>query len=360
MDYMNRALALAKEVLGTTSPNPAVGAVIVKDNQIVAEGGTRSPGQSHAEVVALQKAGQKAEGATLYITLEPCCFQGRTPACTRAIIDAGISRVCLAMLDPNPKVNGRGRNELEAAGVEVYIGSGQHEASEVYEGFAKHIKTGTPFVTAKYAMSLDGKIASRSGRSQWITGQHSRSLAHEWRKASDAIMVGINTVITDDARLTARGEDGTPFKHQPLRVVVDSHGRTPSQSRLFGELGNVLIATTSPEKSDVTRLQNAGAEVLQLPSYENMVDLKALLQHLGNRGVVNLLVEGGGALLGSLFDQGLVDKVLVFVSPIIIGGEYALSPIGGQGVDLLSEAFRLNDVNIGMSENDLLIKGYLT
>ena len=358
MDYMKRALALAREVLGTTSPNPAVGAVIVKEGRIIAEGATRPPGQSHAEVVALEEAGREARGATLYITLEPCCFLGRTPACTKAIIDAGIEEVHLALLDPNPRVNGRGRAELEAAGVEVRLGEDEEEAGELYEAFAKHIKTGTPFVTAKFAMSLDGKIATRTGHSQWITGEAARSLVQEWRRTSDAVMVGVNTALRDDPRLTARGKDGRPLEHQPLRVVVDSHGRTSTHSQLLKEPGRTLVATANTEASQVTRLEAAGAEVLQLPEKGGLVDLGSLLEDLGRRGVVSLLVEGGGTLLGSFFDRGLVDRVTAFIAPAIIGGAGAPSPVEGQGADLLSETFKLRDVSVDQVGDDLLVKGY--
>ena len=358
MDYMKRALALAREVLGATSPNPAVGAVIVKEGRVIGQGATQPPGQGHAEVVALEEASLEARGASLYTTLEPCCFHGRTPPCTQAIIDAGIKEVRFASLDPNPRVNGRGRAELEAAGVEVHMGEGKEEAGELYEAFAKHINTGTPFVTAKFAMSLDGKIATRTGHSRWITGEAARSLVQEWRRTSDAVMVGVNTLLRDDPRLTARGKDESPLERQPLRVVVDSHGRTPIHSRLLKEPGRSLVAIAHPEASRVAQLEAAGAEVLQLPGKGGLVDLRLLLEDLGGRGVVSLLVEGGGALLGSLFDLGLTDKVTAFIAPAIIGGEGAPSPVEGRGADLLSETFRLRGVSVDSVGDDLLVKGY--
>ena len=358
MDYMKRALALAQEALGTTSPNPAVGAVVVKDGRVIAEGATHPPGQDHAEVVALRKAREEAKDATLYATLEPCCTHGRTPPCTRAIVDLGIKEVHIAALDPNPKVSGRGIAELKEAGIAVHLGEGAEEANELYEAFAKHINVGLPFVTAKFAMSLDGKIATRTGHSQWITGEAARSLVHEWRRTSEAIMVGVNTVLRDNPRLTARGDDGKLMDRQPLRVVVDSQGRTPPDSKLLHELGKTVIATFKAEKSAVARLEASGAEVLKLPQKDGHVDLESLLEELGHRDVVRLLVEGGGTLLGSLFDQGLVDKVLAFVAPVIIGGKEAPSPVEGRGVGLLTEALKLRNVKVDQVGDDLLVKGY--
>ena len=358
-DYMKRALALARQALGTTSPNPAVGAVIVKDGAILGEGFTLPPGQSHAEIVALRNAGESSRGASLYVTLEPCCIYGRTPPCTKAVIAAGIREVHIATTDPNPRVNGKGLVELEAAGIEVHRGDGEEEARELYEAFARHINTGMPFVTAKFAMSLDGKIATHTGDSKWVTGAPARGYVQEMRRACDAIMVGINTVLRDNPQLTARDGDGNPLARQPLRVVLDSKARTPPDARLLKEPGRTLIAVTQPTDDRAAFLLKAGAEVLRLPATrEGKVDPCALLRALGEMGVVSLLVEGGGTLLGSLFDLGLVDKVEAFVAPVIIGGLSAPSPVGGMGVAAMAQATRIERVRVERVGEDILVIGY--
>ena len=360
MSHIRRALALAQKALGTTSPNPAVGAVIVRDGVVVGEGFTQPPGQDHAEVVALKRAGPNSRDAALYVTLEPCCTYGRTPPCTQAIIAAGISEVHVATTDPNPRVNGKGLSELEAAGIRVYRGEGAEEAGEMYEAFAKHVNTGLPFVTTKFAMSLDGKIATHTGDSKWVTGPLARSHVQEMRKACDAIMVGVNTVLLDNPRLTSRDGNGRLLPSQPLRVILDSKARTPTDARLLNEPGLTLIAVTRSATDDRTAaLREAGAEVLQLPeTVEGMVDPCALLQALGARGVVSLLVEGGGALLGSLFDLGMVDKVAAFIAPKIIGGISAPSPVGGNGSVSMSQVIDVERAKVERVGDDMLIIGY--
>jgi diaminohydroxyphosphoribosylaminopyrimidine deaminase/5-amino-6-(5-phosphoribosylamino)uracil reductase len=360
MSHMKTALALARQVLGTTSPNPAVGAVVVKDRTEVGHGATLPPGQSHAEIGALRQAGAASLGATLYSTLEPCCTYGRTPPCTRAIIEAGITQVYVAAIDPNPRVSGRGCAELQAAGIEVAIGEEAEHAQELYEGFAKHINTGIPFVTAKFAMSLDGKIATRTSDSMWITGLESRGRVQQMRRESDAVMVGVNTVLADDPQLTARDDVGAPLQRQPLRVIADSRCRTPPGARVLQQPGKTLIATCldAPQER-VSRLQAAGAEVLQMPPLPSgQVDLVALLAELGRRGVVNLLVEGGGTLLGSLFDLKLVDKVYAFIAPVIIGGQRAASPVEGLGAAELAGAWRIARSKMEPVGSDWLVLGY--
>ena len=359
LSYMKRALSLAGQALGTTSPNPAVGAVVVKDGMVVGEGHTLPPGQSHAEVVALHAAGQRARGASLYVTLEPCCVHGRTPPCTEAIVSAGIREVHAATRDPNPRVSGRGLAELESAGIPVHSGEEEAEAIQLYEAFAKHINMGMPYVTAKFAMSLDGKIATHTGDSKWVTGDAARSYVQEMRRASDAIIVGVNTVLEDNPQLTARDGEDRPLARQPIRVVLDSSGRTPPDARLLGEPGQTLIAVTVASDERVELLKDAGAEVLRFPATrEGMVYLCALLETLGDRGVVSALVEGGGTLLGSLFDQGLLDKVAAFVAPVLIGGRSAPSPVGGNGVAAMAQATRLDSVRIEQIGEDMLVVGY--
>jgi len=355
MDYMLLALELARRALGSVSPNPAVGAVIVRDGMVVGRGYTQPPGSDHAEVVALKQAGEKARGAVLYVTLEPCCHtEKRTPPCTRFIIEAGIAEVHIATLDPNPRVSGRGRAELEAAGVRTFLGEHEEEARELNEAYFKFIATGLPFVAVKFAMSLDGKIATVSGESRWITGEASRKLVHELRRRYDALMVGIETVLRDDPRLTAR--DGERVIKAPLRVVVDSRGRLPPSARLLREPGETLIATAGPVREELQRL---GIQVVSLPGEEGRVDLRALLRHLGARQVTGLLAEGGGRLIASLLSLDLVDKVYAFIAPIIIGGERAPTPVAGKGIERLEQAVRLKRPRVEILGEDILVTGYL-
>ena len=357
--YMKRALELAQEALGKTSPNPAVGAVVVKDRRIIGEGHTQPPGQAHAEVVALRQAGQGADGAALYVTMEPCSIHGRTPPCTDAVIRAGISKVHVASKDPNPRVNGQGISLLESAGVGVETGEEAQTAERLYEAFKKHINTGLPYVTAKFAMSLDGKIASRTGHSKWVTGPKSRERVQEIRRVSDAVMVGVNTVVKDDPKLTARDGIGLPLERQPLRVVVDSSGRTPTGSALLKEPGRTLIAASGLNPETARSLESAGAETVCFPNAETgRVDLPSLMGHLGSMGVVSLMVEGGGTLMGSLLDEGLLDKVYAFIAPVIVGGEGAQSPVGGRGAETMYEALRLTNVTVETIEDDVLVVGY--
>jgi len=348
--------------LGYTSPNPAVGAVVVRDGIVVGLGHTQPPGCEHAEIMALQQAGERAKGATMYVTLEPCCHQGRTPPCTKAIIEAGITEVHVAMIDPNPVVSGKGLSQLEEAGVKTYIREDIEKAREINEGYIKYITTDLPFVIAKFAMSLDGKIATQSGDSKWISGEESRKYVHNLRHIVDAVMVGANTVLVDDPQLSARGCSGRggKTKHQPLRVIVDGKGRTPLGARLFKEPGKTLMAVARPfDDKKAEQFKGAGAEIVELPAKRGEIDLEELLKVLGKRRVTSVLVEGGNKLFGSLFDQGLVDKVMAFVSPIIIGGSEAKSAVGGDGVKVMAEAHKLNRVKVSAFGEDILVSGYL-
>lgn len=362
MDYMGQALSLAKLALGQVSPNPAVGAVVVKNNAVVGQGYTQPPGSWHAEISALKQAAENTRGGTLYVTLEPCNHYGRTPPCTKAIIDAGIAEVHLAMIDPNPLVSGQGKSELEKEGLKVKVGEHEEEANEINEAYVKFISTGLPFVTAKFAMSLDGKIATRSGDSRWISGEEARKYVHHLRYISDAIMAGVNTILADDPRLTTRccGGRGGTVRKQPLRVIVDGRGRTPLSARIFGEPGNTLLAlgrTVKPE--DKASFAQAGAEVVEFPSDGGRVNLTKLLKALGEREITSVLVEGGGILLGSLFDEGLVDKIIAFIAPIIIGGEEAKMAVGGKGVEKLVDSNRLERVRVERLGKDLMVSGYV-
>ena len=359
---MTRAVELARSALGSTSPNPAVGAVVVQNGTVVGEGYTLPPGQRHAEIGALAQAGSSARGATLFCTLEPCCHYGRTPPCTDAIIAAGISRVVYAVRDPNPRVDGGGVSALRASGITVERET-NCEAEELYEAFAKHVTTGRPFVVAKFAMSLDGKIATRTGSSQWITGPVARERVQQMRKEMDGIMVGIGTTLADDPQLTARDADGNPLPSnlQPVRVVVDSSGRTPPDARMLRQPGRTIIATSAGvDRHRVTRLEDAGADVREFSGADGRVNLSALLEYLGKEGIVSLLVEGGGVILGAALDARLIDKVSAFVAPMLIGGAGAPSPIAGNGATVIADALRLERANIEPIGQDWLITGYPT
>jgi len=361
MDFMEQAISLARLAQGNVSPNPAVGALLVKDGVVVGQGFTQPPGAHHAEIVAIEQARENARDSTLYVTLEPCCHFGRTPPCTRAIIAAGISRVHMAMIDPNPAVAGKGKIELENAGIRTSVGEHEEQSRQLNEAYAKYITTGLPFVTVKFAMSLDGKTATYSGDSKWISNAESRQFAHSLRHTSDAIMAGVNTVLADDPHLTTRscrGRGGTT-KKQPLRIIVDGKGRTPQSARIFHEAGKTILVlgrfATANEKDAFTKL---GAEILELPSVNGIIELKSLFKVLGERQVTSVLVEGGGILVGSLFDQGLVDRVFAFIAPIIIGGK-ASTAVAGRGADKLADAYRLERVTTTRFGEDTLISGYI-
>jgi len=355
-DPMQRAFSLARKALGSVSPNPAVGAVIVKDGEVVGEGHTQLPGSAHAEVMALQQAGEAAREATLYVTLEPCCHYGRTPPCTQTIIESGISTVHMAMIDPNPLVSGKGKAELESNGIVTHVGEKEADAQEIVEAYVKYITTGIPFVIAKFAMSLDGKIATRTSDSKWISSDWSRRYVHQLRSQTDAIMVGVNTVLKDDPQLTARMVE---TDRQPSRIIVDSRGQTPPSAIALHQSGKTIIATTNAvELTRANEYTNAGAEVISLKSRDGRVDINELLKVLGKKEITSVLVEGGGTLLGSLFDLGVVDKVIAFIAPIIIGGEEAVTPVAGKGVESVAQALRLNRVEVEQFGDDIMITGY--
>ncbi len=362
MDYLGRALELAEGVVGGLAPRPAVGAVVVGEDgvSVVGEGATRPHPGPHAEAVALGVAGESARGGTIYCTLEPHQHEGTTPPCSRAIIDAGITRVVCPVEDPNPDVAGRGFAELRAAGVEVVRDVGDENlrrAKELIEGFAKHVRTGLPFVTVKWAMSLDGKIATRSRDSQWISGDEARAHAHGLRYRSDVVMTGIGTVLADDPRLTARDSlSGERLGDRPhLRVVVDSQGRMPVDAALLGEDGDVVQVVASGDGT------GDRCEVVQLADESGeSVDLMLLMRYLGERGCHNVLVEAGERLNGALFDLRLVDKVVSYISPTkLIGGVDALSPIGGRGPRHMGKITRLRNGRTERLGADVAVVGYV-
>lgn len=355
LDLMARALELAGRADHQTSPNPMVGAVLVRDGVVVGEGYHVRAGLAHAEVVALEAAGPQANGASLWVTLEPCCIQGRTPPCTERILEAGVAEVHIATLDPNPRVHGTGLARLRGAGVKVILGERREEADTLIEEFAAWMTTGRPWVTLKFAMSLDGKVATSSGESQWITSEEARMRGHQLRCRHDAVMVGSGTVLADDPRLTARW--GMEGRRQPLRTVVDGRLRTPPTARLFEERGaGILIATV--EGADPRRrraLEQAGAEVLSLPGGRVGVGLPELLGQLGRRQVVSVLVEGGPTLLGSFLEQRLGNRMVAFVAPRVLGGAGAPGPFGGKGTALLEQSWQARGLRAERVGPDLLV-----
>ena len=327
-----------------------VGAVVLDSGgNLAGEGFHRGAGKPHAEQEALQQAGDRAHGGTLYVNLEPCAHLHRTPSCAEAIILASLRRVVVSMSDPDERVHGAGIAKLQAAGIETVIGVHEERAVRLNEFYVKHRLTGRPFVTAKFAMSLDGKIATRTGESRWITSEESRLHGHRLRHIHDAILVGVNTVIIDDPELTARLEgEGA---RQPLRVILDSQLRTRVSAKAVGP--NTLIATTRPGGM-------GGAEVVRLPATGNgRVSLAPLLDELGKRGILSLLVEGGSEVHASFFAEGLVDKVQVYIAPRLIGGREAPGPVGGAGVERLVEAIPLREMDATRLGNDLLVTGYV-
>ncbi len=357
--FMWMALDLARQGRGRTSPNPMVGAVVVKDSEVVGTGFHQAAGQPHAEVIALKKAGEKAKGATLYVNIEPCSHQGRTGPCTEAIIKAGISRVVAAMEDPNPLVSGRGFTRLTETGITVTVGILEQKARRLNEAFIKYMTTGLPFVGIKVAMSMDGKIGTMSGESQWITGEKSRQFVHRLRDSSDAIMVGIHTVLKDNPRLTTRmeGEGGK----DPVKVIVDSTARLPIDARLIesGSQSKTILAVTEKAPEQKCRvLEQKGVEVLVLPSQEGWVNVKALLNKLAERELTTILVEGGGNLNYSLLENGLVDKLFLFIAPIIIGGQKSPTAFSGSGIASLTQAWSVENVEMKQFDRDLLLIGY--
>lgn len=356
--FMQQALAAAGKA-GNVSPNPAVGAVIVKDGHVIGEGWTQPPGGNHAEIEALRQAGDAAKGATSYVTLEPCSHHGRTPPCTDALIAAGISKVVYAIEDPDERVAGQGRVALQAAGIEVEVGDGAEDASKQLEAYLKHRRTGLPFVTVKYAATLDGRIAAGSGDSRWVSGPETLKWAHANRPGYDAMLVGSSTVVIDNPQLTARPE-GIENPRQPLRVVVDSRGRIDAgRSVLQGESKTLIATTGASSLRWRAEMEATGAEVLVLQDDgEGHVDLRALLENLGGRGILTLLVEGGGVIIGSFFDDRLVDKVTLVIAPMIVGADRAPAAVAGNGADRMADAVRLRDTNVDRLGDDILVTGY--
>jgi diaminohydroxyphosphoribosylaminopyrimidine deaminase/5-amino-6-(5-phosphoribosylamino)uracil reductase len=358
--YMRRALALAARGLGRTSPNPAVGAVVVRGGRIVGEGYHRRAGEPHAEVIALRNAGTLARGATLYVTLEPCCHvEKRTPPCVDAIATSGVRTVVVATADPNPKVSGRGVSRLRANDIAVRVGVLRERASRLNEAYAHWITTGRPFVTLKLASTLDGKIATASRESRWITGPRARNEVHRLRSRVDAVLVGLGTVTTDDPELTARGGRN---RRSPHRIILDERLALPLDARVLkpreGSM-TIVVATPGAAASRRRRLEAVGAMVVSARAREGFVDLRDLMRRLGAMAVTSILIEGGSEVNASALRAGIVNKVMVMLAPKILGGRDAVGAVGGRSPTRLDQAVTLRDLVVRRVGDDVVVEGYL-
>ncbi len=354
--WMSRALGLAAQGGGHVEPNPMVGCVIVQRGQIVGEGWHPKFGASHAEIVALKAAGDAANGATAYVTLEPCCHQGKTGPCTQALIKAGIKKVLVGCSDPNPAVSGKGIAELREAGIDVQENVEHQKAVDLIAPFTKLVTQGLPWVIAKWAMTLDGKLATHTGSSQWISGEASREVVHKVRGVVDAILVGRRTAEADDPLLTARPAGPRPA----LRIVLDSSASLSSTSRLAQSASapSLLIAVTeSAPAQRCQRLQELGAEVFVLTGDDRLAQMRSLLAELGRRKLTNLLVEGGAKVFGTLLDMRAIDEVHAFIAPKLIGGQSAPAAIGGQGIAVMGDALRLQNEEVNILDGDIHVHG---
>lgn len=353
---MTRALSLARSGEGAVEPNPMVGCVIVAEGRVVGQGWHAQFGGPHAEVVALTSAGDLARGATAYVTLEPCCHQGKTPPCSSALIEAGVSRVVYAMSDPFPKVDGGGQAALRAAGVEVASGLLEEEARDLCAPYLKLVETGRPWMIAKWAMTLDGHLATHTGSSQWISCEESRAIVHEIRGRTDGVMVGRGTAEADDPLLTARPEG----PRTPTRIVVDTNAALSLESKLVATAADVPVLVAVGEQADaaiVGKLEAAGCEVFRCQGDDHAARMNSLLDELGRRKMTNILVEGGAELLGSLFDNGHIDEVHAFIAPKIVGGAGAPSPVAGRGAELMSAAAELRQPTMTQVGGDAYLTG---
>jgi diaminohydroxyphosphoribosylaminopyrimidine deaminase/5-amino-6-(5-phosphoribosylamino)uracil reductase len=358
--YMKLALDLAKQGIGYTSPNPMVGAVVVQDGRVVGKGWHQYPGGPHAEVYALDDAGQRAKGADLYVTLEPCNHHGKTPPCTEKIIASGIRRVIMAMADPNPDVAGGGARRLKEAGMDVVSGICEKEARRLVECFTKYVTTRRPFVILKIAATLDGRTATRTGDSKWVTGEASRKYVHELRHAVDAILVGINTVKADDPRLTTRLE-GKKGK-DPKRIILDTHLSIPEGAKVLHNVSpsdTIIITGNSAPLEKRRCLETAGVQIVAAKTEDNLIDLKDLMDRLGRIQVTSLLIEGGSRVAASAIQAGIVDKICFFYAPKILGGDDGMPMLQGAGPELMRQSIRVKDVSIRRFDEDVMIEGYI-
>jgi len=355
--FMNLAMRLAQKAKGKTSPNPMVGALVVKNGRILGEGYHEKAGLAHAEIIALDEAGKASKGANLYVTLEPCAHFGKTPPCVDRIINTRVKEVIVGMVDPNPLNNGKGINILKQHKIKVKVGILEDRLTKLNEVFIKYISKRMPFVTVKIAQSLDGKIATRRGDSKWITSDKSRAYAHRIRSDYDAIMVGVNTILRDNPKLNAWFS-----RKQPVKIVVDSQLSTPEGASIFSSSSQVIIVTLgskSGQETENRKILSQKAKILEVKEKAGQINLKSMMKKLAGQEITNILVEGGGTLNGSLFDEGLVDKVLFFVSPKIIGGKDAITSVMGQGIGSIDKAIKLKDINFRHFGEDFLIEGYI-
>lgn len=363
--FMERALRLAAKAKGMTSPNPMVGAVIVKNGKIISEGFHEKPGSPHAEAIAISQAGKKARNTSLYVTLEPCChFDKRTPPCTKAIINSGIRKVYIAMKDPNPKVSGKGIEELVKHGIEVAEGILEDRAKSLNEAYIKYITTGKPFVILKVAMTLDGKIANHGGDSKWITNEKSRTLVHKMRNELDAVMTAVGTIMADNPQFTVRLYKKNPIKN-PVRVVIDPELDIPIHFNVFDCPPETILVTknlTSQKLPEAIlekrkRLAEKGVELIE---YEgDKVDLHWLVTKLGAKGITSLMIEAGSSFSANCLNQGIVDKVIFFISPKILGGKGSITAVGGENLRDVKNALKINPLKIRKIGDDIMIEGYI-
>lgn len=352
--FMKEVFKLAKKGEGLTSPNPLVGAVIVKNKRIIAKGFHRCPGSAHAEIEAIKKAKESLEGSTLYVNLEPCYHWGRTPPCVDRIIDVGIKRVVISNIDPNPQVKGRSLRKLKAVGIKVDIGIMQEEGRRLNEIFFKNMLEDKPFVVVKWAQTLDGKIATKAGKSKWLTSSKAREYAKKLRDKYDAVLVGVNTVIKDNPTLNG-------FKKIPYKIILDAQLRFPLQSSLLRSNPEKLIIFTLPTKdsSKLNYLKAKGIKIFTMRSSKGLLDLKRVLDYIYRLGITSVFVEGGAFTIGSFFDQQCVEKIYVFISPKIMGGKDNLSAIGGEGIKDLKKIIKVKELSTKSVGEDILISGYL-
>src|SRR4051794_9547418 len=361
LKHLYRAIELASTARGMTSPNPMVGAVVVKGDKTLGEGYHEAAGQPHAERMALAACDSDPAGATMYVSLEPCAHHGRTPPCTDAIVDAKLKRVVIASDDPSGKASGRGLGVLRDEGIQVDVADGEvaEAARLLNQPFRKHVRTGRPLVLLKYAMTLDGKVATRTGDSKWISGENSRARAHRWRAESDAVAVGIGTVLADDPLLTARVEG---VARQPRRVVFDAEARLPVDSQLVQSAADtpvILICSRAASRTHVQALTAAGVDVVTVSGENESARVIAALDELGSRDVQQLLVEGGPHLAGAFVDAGDVDELRVFIAPVVAGGRQARPAVEGEGVELIADASRALHTMVERIDDDVLVTARL-
>ncbi|MBR9982527.1 MAG: bifunctional diaminohydroxyphosphoribosylaminopyrimidine deaminase/5-amino-6-(5-phosphoribosylamino)uracil reductase RibD [Desulfatitalea sp.] len=358
-DFMSQALALAARGAGRVSPNPMVGAVVVRDNQVVGQGFHQAVGGPHAEVHALDDAGDKARGATLYVTLEPCNHHGRTPPCTEKILNAGIRRVVVAMADPNPDVRGGGNTFLQSKGIEVACGVAETGARQLNECFIKFVRTRRPFVVLKMAATLDGRIATRTGDARWVTGAAARAEVHRLRHTLDAILVGVGTVAADDPQLTTRLADGQGV--DPIRVVLDTRLRMSERARVLTQSSprpTYVVCGPDAAQPDRQRLMSGGAHLLDAPLNNGVIDLDALMTQLGALNIASLLIEGGARVAAGALAAGIVDKVIFFYAPKLLGGDDGIPMLRGPGPEFMRDALAIHNLSVSRMGEDVMVQGY--